>query len=355
MRSGTPKPLHRLCGRPMVLHVLDALAELTVERVVVVVGHGAPEVSKTIQAEAPPDLAIEFVEQPEPRGTGDAVAVALTGFPVAYGADLDDGDVIVLPGDTPLLRPATLAPLVDAHRASEAAATLLTAVGAIRPATRGSFATRTAGWRASSTSATPADDERLIDEVATTRLLLPPRRPRPGAAQAVARQLAGRVLPDRHHRGAPRRRLRRHHGRGRRPRRGGRGQRPRPARRAPRPSCGRRINERWMRRGVTMWDPERDLSRLVGAARGGRDAAPRCHPRGQRRRWPRRRSSVPRATSSTARSGPAPRVTHTVASHAVIGEHCTVGPYVVLEAGDTVRARRAVRAILRTRGSAGSG
>ena len=41
MRSQRPKPLHRLCGRPMVLHVLDALAELDVDRVVVVVGHGA--------------------------------------------------------------------------------------------------------------------------------------------------------------------------------------------------------------------------------------------------------------------------------------------------------------------------
>ena len=38
MRSARPKPLHRLCGRPMILHVLDALAELPVDRVVVVVG-----------------------------------------------------------------------------------------------------------------------------------------------------------------------------------------------------------------------------------------------------------------------------------------------------------------------------
>ena len=239
MRSGTPKPLHRLCGRPMVLHVLDALAELTVERVVVVVGHGAPEVSKTIQAEAPPDLAIEFVEQPEPRGTGDAVAVALTGFPVAYGADLDDGDVIVLPGDTPLLRPATLASLVDAHRASEGAATLLTA-RLEQPAGRCARRPRQgrpggAHRRRARRQRRRAADRRGGDDC----LLLPPRRPRPGAAEAVARQLARRVLPDRHHRRAPRRRLRRHHGRGHRPRRGGRGERPGPARPARRPSCGR--------------------------------------------------------------------------------------------------------------------
>src|SRR5205823_2460166 len=41
MRSGTPKVLHQLCGRPMVLHVVDALAELPLERIVVVVGHAA--------------------------------------------------------------------------------------------------------------------------------------------------------------------------------------------------------------------------------------------------------------------------------------------------------------------------
>ena len=63
MRSATPKPLHRLCGRPMVLHVLDALAELPVERVVVVVGFRSVDVVKAIQAEAPPELRIEFVDR----------------------------------------------------------------------------------------------------------------------------------------------------------------------------------------------------------------------------------------------------------------------------------------------------
>ncbi|HZQ87040.1 MAG TPA: NTP transferase domain-containing protein [Acidimicrobiales bacterium] len=126
MRSERPKPLHLLCGRPMVVHVLDALAEVAVDRVVVVVGHGAERVSKEVQAYAPAELAIEFVEQRVQRGTGDAVSVALTGF----GAEdeLEDGDILVLPGDTPLLRPPTIAALVRAHRQSGAAATLLTAV-----------------------------------------------------------------------------------------------------------------------------------------------------------------------------------------------------------------------------------
>ena len=44
MRSARPKPLHVLVGRPMLLHVIDALSELPVERAVVVVGHGADPV-----------------------------------------------------------------------------------------------------------------------------------------------------------------------------------------------------------------------------------------------------------------------------------------------------------------------
>ena len=123
MRSQRPKPLHVLCGRPMLLHVLDALGELHVDRVVVVVGHGADKVIKTLQEHARPDFDLEFVEQRVQRGTGDAVAVALTAFP----DDDDDADVVVMPGDTPLLRPATLASLVRTHRAADAAATLLTA------------------------------------------------------------------------------------------------------------------------------------------------------------------------------------------------------------------------------------
>lgn len=126
MRSERPKPLHRLCGRPMILHVLDALAEVEVGTVVVVVGHRGEWVTKTLVDHAPGSLAIEFVEQSEQRGTGDALAVALTALP---DPEVDGaGDVVVLAGDTPLVRPATLASLVRHHRASDAAATVLSAV-----------------------------------------------------------------------------------------------------------------------------------------------------------------------------------------------------------------------------------
>jgi bifunctional UDP-N-acetylglucosamine pyrophosphorylase/glucosamine-1-phosphate N-acetyltransferase len=124
MRSTRPKPLHLLCGRAMVLYVLDSLADCDVERAVLVVGHGAEQVSKKIADQAG-DLRVDFVEQHLQRGTGDAVAVGLTVFP---DDDLDGGDVLVLPGDTPLLRPGTIAALVREHQLADAACTLLTAV-----------------------------------------------------------------------------------------------------------------------------------------------------------------------------------------------------------------------------------
>lgn len=126
MRSVRPKPLHLLCGRAMVHYVLDSLRDLEADKAVIVVGHGAEMVTKKLQ-EGAGDLRLEFVEQHAQRGTGDAVSVALTAFP---DDDLDDGDVIVLPGDTPLLRAETISTLVREHRSSGAACTVLTAESA---------------------------------------------------------------------------------------------------------------------------------------------------------------------------------------------------------------------------------
>jgi bifunctional UDP-N-acetylglucosamine pyrophosphorylase/glucosamine-1-phosphate N-acetyltransferase len=125
MRSSRPKPLHRLCGRPMLLYVLDGLRDCAVRRAVVVVGHGAERVTKKLQ-EHQPDLLLDFVEQHRQRGTGDAVSVGLTAFSDDE-IDVSEGDVLVLPGDTPLLRPATVAALVEEHRRADAACTVLTA------------------------------------------------------------------------------------------------------------------------------------------------------------------------------------------------------------------------------------
>ncbi len=128
MRSVRPKPLHVLCGRPLVGHAIDALALVSIRRTVMVVGAGGELVAKKV-AETMPEAGVEFIEQRTPRGTGDAVAVALTAFSdddYDLIEDFDD-DVLVLPGDLALLRPETIAALVEDHQRESRAATLLTA------------------------------------------------------------------------------------------------------------------------------------------------------------------------------------------------------------------------------------
>jgi bifunctional UDP-N-acetylglucosamine pyrophosphorylase/glucosamine-1-phosphate N-acetyltransferase len=126
MRSRRPKALHLICGRAMVLHVIHALEQVRPQRTALVVGHGAEQVTKKVQELAPAWANVVFVEQPTPRGTGDAAAHGMSAFP---GDDLDDeSTVVVLPGDTPLLRPETIDELVASHVANGNAATLLTSV-----------------------------------------------------------------------------------------------------------------------------------------------------------------------------------------------------------------------------------
>lgn len=123
MGSDLPKPLHPISGRAMVLRVLDALAGIDAEPVVVVVGHGAAQVREVVGAEAPQGDRLVFATQPAQLGTGDAARVGLS----ALGSHPEAGDILVLPGDTPLLRAATLRHVVAERRRAGAAASLLTA------------------------------------------------------------------------------------------------------------------------------------------------------------------------------------------------------------------------------------
>jgi bifunctional UDP-N-acetylglucosamine pyrophosphorylase/glucosamine-1-phosphate N-acetyltransferase len=109
----------------MVLYVLDAAAQENVRATVVVVGHDATWVEKELSENQQHGLALTFVEQNEQLGTGHAVSVALSTINDAIG-DLD-GDVLILPGDTPLLRRSTIARLLSVHRDSDAALTVLSA------------------------------------------------------------------------------------------------------------------------------------------------------------------------------------------------------------------------------------
>ena len=113
MRSSLPKVLHPLCGRPLIAWPIEAARSAGAGKVVVVDGP-----KRTLADHLPEDVVVAV--QPEPRGTGDAVAAA-TG-------EIGDGDtVVVTMGDVPLVDAETLTGLIEAHEASGAAATMLTA------------------------------------------------------------------------------------------------------------------------------------------------------------------------------------------------------------------------------------
>jgi bifunctional UDP-N-acetylglucosamine pyrophosphorylase/glucosamine-1-phosphate N-acetyltransferase len=105
------------------MYVLDSLVEAKPKVAVIVVGHKGDWVTKKVQEHAQ-DFAVEFVEQQVQRGTGDATQVGLVGLE----DDSEEEDVLVLPGDAPLLRPGTISHLVEQHRRTGAAATMLSAV-----------------------------------------------------------------------------------------------------------------------------------------------------------------------------------------------------------------------------------
>jgi bifunctional UDP-N-acetylglucosamine pyrophosphorylase/glucosamine-1-phosphate N-acetyltransferase len=100
MRSVLPKVLHRLAGRPLLAHVLDAARAVDAERVIVVYGHGGQTVPEAFQGSA-----TTFVLQEPQRGTGHALMQALPHLPAS-------GSTLVLYGDVPLIRPATLRSLL---------------------------------------------------------------------------------------------------------------------------------------------------------------------------------------------------------------------------------------------------
>lgn len=117
MRSKLPKVLHRLSGLTMVESVLASTSKINPTRKIAIVGYEAEQVKSALSAVAD----IEFVEQAEQLGTGHAVQQVI---PVLAGFT---GDLLVLNGDVPLLRPETLADMLKTHRDNGNATTILTA------------------------------------------------------------------------------------------------------------------------------------------------------------------------------------------------------------------------------------
>ncbi len=105
MKSARPKVLHRLAGKSLLQHVLDAAAALHADRTVIVTGHGADEVEAAVSTHQPPLVAVRQMPQ---LGTGHAVQQALPQLPDRAGTTL------ILNGDVPLIATATAAALVAA-------------------------------------------------------------------------------------------------------------------------------------------------------------------------------------------------------------------------------------------------
>lgn len=104
MKSDMPKVLHRVAGAPLLVHAMRSANGISADKTVIVTGHGADLVAR---AAADYDEDAETVLQSDQNGTGHAVqqaAPALQDF---------DGDVLVLYGDTPFVRPETLQAMLD--------------------------------------------------------------------------------------------------------------------------------------------------------------------------------------------------------------------------------------------------
>lgn len=114
MNSELAKVLHPMAGRPLLAHVLATLERLGVGRTLVVIGHQRERVRAEFEG-----ADVEWVVQAEQRGTGHAVLMAAPAL-----AEFE-GTLLVVSGDVPLLRAATLHDLLEGHRASGAAVTVL--------------------------------------------------------------------------------------------------------------------------------------------------------------------------------------------------------------------------------------
>ncbi len=126
MQSDLPKVAHRVAGRSMVEWVVDACVEAGCSRVVVVVGYQQEVIRHIFEGWTNPNCSLEFAVQAEQLGTGHAVRCAESLF--ASEKREAGHDVFVLAGDGPLIRPETLATLLDRHRSTGASAALATSI-----------------------------------------------------------------------------------------------------------------------------------------------------------------------------------------------------------------------------------
>lgn len=166
MQSARPKVLHTLAGQPMLSHVIASAQTLSPDTVIVVVGHGAQEVRDWYAT----DSSLQYAEQIPQQGTGHAVQQAA---PLLQG-DGDDSITLVLYGDVPLVRPASLRALLGAARGDGATGVGVLTVRMDNPSGYGRIVRNAQGAIeriVEHKDATPA--ELKIDEVNTGLIAVP--------------------------------------------------------------------------------------------------------------------------------------------------------------------------------------
>ena len=121
MKSERAKVLHPIAWRPMLAHVLDAIAGIHASRQLVVIGHAGDSVrAACVDPAAFPGGSLELVEQREQKGTGHAVQMTKDALATFRGT------VLVMPGDVPLVRAETLAAFLQFHATATAPLSVLT-------------------------------------------------------------------------------------------------------------------------------------------------------------------------------------------------------------------------------------
>src|SRR5580698_7912134 len=121
LKSKRPKVLHEVGGRALLLHIAAAETVVPSDHIYCIIGHESERVKASVAS-----TGVQFVLQPEQRGTGHAMQMVKADFELS-GAPLPK-HLLVLSGDVPLIRPETIAAVRDTHLREHAAMTILTAV-----------------------------------------------------------------------------------------------------------------------------------------------------------------------------------------------------------------------------------
>ncbi len=115
MKSDKPKVIHKVAGKGMVVHVVETARKITHDNIYVVVGHKAGDVKREINKY----FKVNFAEQKQLIGTGDAVKSSLTGIDPAIK------DILVLCGDVPLIKEDTIKNLIIQHKQNRSLVSVL--------------------------------------------------------------------------------------------------------------------------------------------------------------------------------------------------------------------------------------